>query len=287
MRSLSYLLPRLGLASMVLCVISGLALGFAYRPWGNVFQNVEEITTLVPFGWFFRRMHDLSGELFVALMLAHTVEHLVRRRYRTYPFREWACLVFSLMLCFYLLFTGFILKGDKEGIFAGRILLNLLREMPFAGEKVAALFIRPGGELFWLPFLYHCILVPPAMLLLLRGHIRKWLPEAPFLLWVTVGLTLYALAVPLPPDIPPEAPARHVSGPWFFLGIQWLLRTMPPRVAGLLIPALMAGGLLMLPLLRKVRAPWGMRLEKLVYWAMLGTLGGYGLLALWAWLKGI
>ena len=41
-------MPRLGLSALILCFASGIVLVFYYRPMGNVFQNVEEITTLVP-----------------------------------------------------------------------------------------------------------------------------------------------------------------------------------------------------------------------------------------------
>ena len=54
---ISTYLPRLGLSSLILCLVSGLILAFYYRPIGNVFQNVEEITTLVLYGYGFGDEH--------------------------------------------------------------------------------------------------------------------------------------------------------------------------------------------------------------------------------------
>jgi ubiquinol-cytochrome c reductase cytochrome b subunit len=247
---ISSYLPRLGLSALILCLASGVVLVFYYRPVGNVFQNVEEITTLVPYGWFFRQLHYGAGQLFVILMLLHTLDHFLRKRYRTYLFKEWILLIFSLSLCFFVLFTGFILKGDKEGFFAGQIFMNILEAIPSIGGSVSRLFIVPGDSFFFLPYLYHCFFLPLLIIYLIRDHIREWFPNKRFLLIGTVGLFLYALFVKPFMDIPPEAAIGVVKGPWFFLGIQTLLKVLPVLLAGLIIPGLFVGCLLILPVIR-------------------------------------
>jgi ubiquinol-cytochrome c reductase cytochrome b subunit len=244
---ISLYLPRLGLSALILCLASGIVLVFYYRPMGDVFRNVEEITTLVPYGWFFRQLHYGAGQVFVILMLLHTLDHFVRKRYRKYAPRVWISLVVSLALCFYTLFTGFILKGDQEGRFAGHIFMNILETLPVAGGAIAGLFIVPGESFFFLPYLYHCFFLPLLIIYLMRGHIREWLPDQRFLLSGGIGLFLYALFVKPGMDIPPEASAAVVKGPWFFQGIQTLLKFLPPLLAGLIIPGLFIGCLLVLP----------------------------------------
>ncbi len=244
---ISLFLPRLGLSALILCLASGIVLVFYYRPIGNVYRNVEEITTLVPYGWFFRQLHYGSGQVFVILMLLHTLDHFVRKRYRMYALREWISLIVSLSLCFYTLFTGFVLKGDQEGVFAGRIFMNILETIPVAGRTVARLFIVPGQGFFFLPYLYHCFFLPLLIIYLMRGHIREWLPDQRFLVSGGIGLFLYALFVKPVVDIPPEASAALVKGPWFFWGIQTLLKVLPPLLAGLIIPGLFIGCFLVLP----------------------------------------
>ncbi len=244
---ISLYLPRLGLSALILCLASGIVLVFYYRPMGDVFRNVEEITTLVPYGWFFRQLHYGAGQVFVILMLLHTLDHFVRKRYRKYAPRVWISLVVSLALCFYTLFTGFILKGDQEGRFAGHIFMNILETLPVAGGAIAGLFIVPGESFFFLPYLYHCFFLPLLIIYLMRGHIREWLPDQRFLLSGGIGLFLYALFVKPGMDIPPEASAAVVKGPWFFQGIQTLLKFLPPLLAGLIIPGFFIGCLLVLP----------------------------------------
>ena len=280
-------LPRLGLSALFLCLFSGIVLVFYYRPMGNVFQNVEEITTLVPYGWFFRQLHFASGQLFVILMLIHAVDHFRRKRYRLYPVGQWQRLVFSLCLCFYTLFTGFILKGDKEGIFAARIFMNITGNVPVVGEPLSRLFILPGENLFFLPYLYHCFFLPILILYLIRTHIRNWFQEQGILYTGAAGLCLYALFVKPFMDIPPNAFATSVKGPWFFLGIQTLLKTFPATLAGIIFPALFLGAVLILPRVEKVAGKSGNEkgplkiISRCLHWIIVLVFFSYALLTLY------
>jgi ubiquinol-cytochrome c reductase cytochrome b subunit len=279
-------LPRLGLSALFLCLFSGVVLIFYYRPMGNIFQNVEEITTLVPYGWFFRQLHFASGQLFVILMLIHAVDHFHRRRYRLYPMGQWQRLIFSLCLCFYTLFTGFILKGDKEGLFAARIFMNITGNIPMVGEPLSRLFILPDENLFFLPYLYHCFFLPILILYLIRTHIRKWFPAQGFLYAGGAGLCLYALFVKPFMDIPPEAFATSVKGPWFFLGIQSLLKTFPATLAGVIFPIFFLGCVLILPYVEKTVEKSGVEkrrlriISKCLHWLIVLVFCLYALLTL-------
>ena len=258
---ISTYLPRLGLSALILCLISGIILTFYYRPMGNVFQNVEEITTLVPYGWFFRQFHYISGQVFVILMLIHTLDHFLKKRYLSYSTGQWFLLILSLCICFFVLFTGFVLKGDKEGFFAGQIFMNILRAIPIAGEWLSKLFIVPGEDFFFLPYLYHCFFLPILLIYLIREHIREWLPDQKALFAGAAGLFLYALIVKPHVDVPPDAAVDMVKGPWFFLGIQTLLKIMHPVLAGLFIPGLFVLCVLILP---KTGTAWGRALYYLI-----------------------
>jgi ubiquinol-cytochrome c reductase cytochrome b subunit len=272
-------LPRLGLASLLLCIGSGIILSFQYRPLGNVFRNVEEITTLVPFGRFFRQLHYGSGQLFVLLMLLHTLEHFLKRRYRSFSGLQWTWLILSLGLCFFALFTGYVLKGDKEGLFAGNIFMNIIKTIPFVGDPVSRFFIVPGKDLLFLPYLYHILFLPVLIVFFLKDHIREWFPDRRFLFAATAGLFLFALFIPPRLDIPPNAPVPLVEGPWFFLGIQTLLKLIPPLWAGVGVPGLFAAGLLLLPFA-------GERLGRWIHLLLVTCFCFYALLTIRAFLFG-
>ncbi len=243
---------------------------------GNVFKNVEEITTLVPYGWFFRQLHFASGQLFVILMLIHTMDHFHRKRYRLYSVGQWQRLIFSLCLCFYALFTGFILKGDKEGLFAARIFMNIASGLPLAGNPLSRLFILPGKDIFFLPYLYHCFFLPLFILYLIRNHIRDWFPKQNFIYVGMLGMCLYAIFVKPFPDIPPEAFTASVKGPWFFLGLQALLKTVPATLAGIVFPALFMVCVVILPTIEKASGRLGLEKSTL----RILSLGLHGLIVL-------
>jgi len=285
-------MPRLGLASLFICLLSGIILSFYYRPFGNVFQNVEEITSLVPYGWFFRQIHYITGQAFVFLMLFHTVDHFVRRRYRMYPAGEWTGLVTALIACFLTLFTGFILKGDKEGLFAGTILLNMLDTIPMAGKWLSRIFVGSGDAFFFLPYLHHCLFLPVITAYLIRGHVSAWLPGKGFAAVAFVAAGTYAILVDPFMDIPPEAQAQIVTGPWFFLGIQTLLKSWNPFYVGILLPCVFVVLVLIIPAVSRFsgresrfKAKSGIA-EKALYWAILAASGAYLILIVKALVNG-
>lgn len=49
-------------------------------------------------------------------------------------------------------------------------------------------------------------------------------------------LAVGSIFFPMPPDIPPRAVLTGITGPWFFHGIQLLLRYGPPLLVGVLWP---------------------------------------------------
>ena len=247
---ISRILPRVALATGLVSIGSGLILVFQYRPYGDVFAQVEAITTLIPYGWFFRRIHFLSGEACVVLTLLHVLDHFGRGNDRLVTMVEWARLWLASALAFFLLFTGYVLKGDKEGLLAGTILRNLAASIPLVGQNLGSLFIGSGADFFFFPYLWHCWLAPLALGFLLRNHIRSWLPQGNFLLAAFLLCGLGAMIIPMPLALPPQAVVQEAYGPWFFLGLQEMLKYFHPLWAGIIWPGFLALIFLGLPLTR-------------------------------------
>ncbi len=122
------------------------------------------------------------------------------------------------------IFTLFSYKGDKEGIFAGEVMVNLAREIPIIGSGLALLLLKPGEDFFLRPYLHHIVTLPLLVIFLLGGHRRRLFPESGLGLWLLVILGMLTFFYQLPPDIPPRAEIAGITGPWFFHGIQLLLR---------------------------------------------------------------
>jgi ubiquinol-cytochrome c reductase cytochrome b subunit len=261
----------MALATGIVCLGSGLVLAFQFQPREDVFVQVESITTHIPFGWFFRRLHFLSGESCVFLTLLHVLDHFLRRKDRVVSLAGWARLWLASALSFLLLFTGYVLKGDKEGVMAGKILQNLSSSIPLVGERLGLMFIGTGQDFFFPPYLWHCWLLPLALYFLLQKHIRTWLPRGNFLSISFLLCGLGALIIPMPLALPPEAVVREAYGPWFFLGLQELLKHLPALWAGVLLPGSLAALFLGLPLMSG-------RVEQAARLTLLGILCAYTVL---------
>ncbi|MDM8548575.1 cytochrome b N-terminal domain-containing protein [Desulfobacterales bacterium HSG2] len=268
---------QLALWAFHVALLTGVILSFHYRPWGDVFKSVSKISGWLPYGDFLRKLHYLAGQCFLILSFAHVLEHFLKETYRRIRPKEWSRLVLLFSLGFPLLFTGFILKGDKEGILAGEVMYHLAQEIPLIGSGLARMLLRPGEEFFLLPYLYHTVILPLTVIFLLDRHTRRLLPRGDWGWPFMAFLALLATFFPLPPDIPPYMEISHISGPWFFHGVQLLLRQVPPLWAGVIWPVIPLLLTALLPFAPPKLSKWGKRLT-MAAWLI------HGMILVAAWL---
>lgn len=248
-RYYSIMLPRLFMASLYLCVGSGMLLACRYYPFGDVYRQVEELSSLIPFGAFFRGLHLYSGQVCGIMAVLHLLDHLVRGADRSCAPRQWCRLVLAALCCVAMLFTGYILVGDAQGVLAGEVLRGLVISIPVFGGYVASLVIGSGEQFFFIPYFHHCFLLPLTMAVLMHKHIREWAPSRYPLLLSYVLFGSAAFLLPLPATQPPGVQLLSVQGPWFVVGLQELLRYTHPFWGVIIIIGMFVGLLLALPLL--------------------------------------
>ena len=262
-------LAELAWWAFLFALLTGVILSFNYRPWGDVFTNVSKITGQIPYGVFIRKIHYYSGQAFLLFIIGHTFEHFFRQTYRHIKSLEWSKLVFLFFLSFPLVFTGFILKGDKEGIQAARIMVNLAEHMPLVGSGLARTLLRPGPDFFLLPYLYHTVILPLVVIFLLGRHRRRLFPKGE-LGWPLIALlSVLAVFCPLPADIPPHMESALSTGPWFFQGVQLLLRYGSPLWTGMVWPLIPVG---LLAVLAFIPLSWMKWMRGLIVLLCLGHL---------------
>jgi ubiquinol-cytochrome c reductase cytochrome b subunit len=263
--------------SLLLSLATGLFLAYHYRPWGDVFREVSRLTGLIPHGGYIRNLHYLSGQCFLIFTLGHTLDCFLKGLYRKADPWEWAKLILLPALGFLLLLTGFILKGDKEGVFAASVMFHLVQEIPLLGTGLSRLVLRPGEDFFLLPYLHHVIIIPLTVLFLLGQHRKRLLPGGNLGWPLLAFLSLLALFYPLPKDIPLHVELVNPSGPWFFQGIQLLLRYIPPFWAGIVWPLLPLALMASLPIVPARHISWVTKLT----WASWIAHGGILVFAWW------
>ena len=82
----------------------------------------------------------------------------------------------------------------------------------------------------------------------LRRYTALWRNHIPLTLIILVMSV--ALITPMEPD---RIGLLHIAGPWFFLGLQELLRYIPAFWAGVFVPATIIAALFLLPVENKTR----------------------------------
>ncbi len=227
-----------GLAiTFLLAIISGILVSYPYKEEHPLISTVG-IETVIPFGNFFRAFHYFSGQFTLLLTIWHTIEAMLSNAQRRRPWWAWSCLILSIIGVLLILFTGYIIRGDQTGFAAGHIAENLATSIPLLGKLINHFFFLVSKEGVHRPWLTHVYLSFVLFFLISLFHFRiQSLKYIDLAAWAT-GYALLSLIIPASLDTYTDA--TLIKGPWFFLGIQELLRYLPPFLAGILFPSIPA-----------------------------------------------
>jgi len=227
----------LAINSLYVCAISGILLCFHYEPFHNQFQSTQEITYLVPFGWFVRYIHFISAQISIVFALFHASDYLLTDK--TPKVEVVMHLNFAIVLLVICAFTGFVLKYDQEGKSALSILRTLVEQIPFLGNFFRSLIFGNSDGLHYF-YIYHCIIIPALIYLLLKRHMLSMESFGPaYISLIVIFTLLYFKFSTVSHDISPDIVVEKVYAPWFLWGIQFLLKYIPSVVAGVVIPLIM------------------------------------------------
>ncbi len=256
---------------LLLSVVSGIIVALQYdyaTPW----YSSTAIELLVPYGSFFRSLHFYSSQLFFFFTIFHLIGTYEKNE--QYSWKQWIRLTGSLPVILLLLFTGYILRGDATGSSAGRIAENLLLAIPFIGDTINRLLFSVTESGLRKVYLHHVISFD-FLLLLLWQHLHRYRIQLSRYAVLTAAVCGFSMvtAAPLEPE---TATVHYISGPWFFLGLQELLRYLPPVVAGIITPLVFIAALFLFHPQHKNKVVTG------VFW---GWLAGYGVLSIAAFMR--
>ncbi|WP_457574247.1 cytochrome b N-terminal domain-containing protein [Desulfolithobacter sp.] len=271
----------MSLISLYVSVLSGIILSLQYDV-AEPFYSTATLELVIPFGSFWRALHYFSSQAFFLLLGCHFAAILVNNRETTFNRASWIRLTLSLPVAILLLFTGYILRGDATGMAAGAIGEHIALAVPGLGSLVNNLLFALSTGGFKRVYANHLI-----GLMVLGGwcvwpHLRRyrarWRDHA--------GLTLILLATSIlfaAPMEPERFGMLHIAGPWFFLGLQELLRYIPPFWAGVVVPSSLVLLLLYIPLQEGNSSKKKLYLRGILLW-----LAVYAVLTVlcYLWVKG-
>jgi ubiquinol-cytochrome c reductase cytochrome b subunit len=220
------------LIALFISVLSGVLVAFQYNS-ATPLYSASSLDVLVPFGASFRALHFYSSQLFFLLMLVHLWAILDRAD--AYNQSQWTRLIATLPVALLILFTGYILRADSTGSSAGLIAENIISAIPGVGTILNNLLFSITDDGMKRVYINHVLGLGLVWGVLAWEHLRKYrtsFRHHPLL----TALILLCCLLPTAPFDPEKLGVFHIKGPWFFLGLQELLRFLPPLLAGVLFP---------------------------------------------------
>ncbi len=177
---------------MIIAFISGIFLMVYYNPSiENAFNSVKDINFVVSGGKLMRNVHKWSGEAMIIFVLFHMTRVFYTSSYLRGREFNWLIGIVLLVLTFLLNLTGYMLPWDQLSYWALVIVANIIAaplEMTDImgvtkyfdiGGISKELFLGglvPGKEALNRVYLFHIMLLPAAILIILGVHfwrIRK------------------------------------------------------------------------------------------------------------------
>lgn len=253
------------LLALYISVLSGVLVALQYDP-ATPLYSVSTLDMLVPFGEYFRSLHFYSSQLFFLFCICHVVG--IFEQAQSYSRKQWIMLTATLPVALLVLFTGYVLRGDSTGFSAGMIAEAILLDIPFIGKPVNDLLFSISDNGMKRIYVNHIIGFGLLWGWLAWSHVKKYRIAFNRHILLTLGIVLFSIfiAAPFEPD---RLGVTHISGPWFFLGLQELLRYLPSMVAGIFIPLTF---LLGITLLRKQSKYYRCLLWFILSWVLVYTI---------------
>ncbi len=232
------------LISLYISILSGIIIALQYNP-AEPFYSTVTIEIIVPYGDFWRSLHYYSSQAFLLLLLCHLVAAIWENNHN-YSRLAWIRLTMSVPIALLLLFTGYILRHDATGAAAGAIAEHIALDIPLIGRWLNDLLLSITANGLKRVYVNHLI----GLIVLggycvwphLRRYTTRWRDHLSLILLLLLLATL--MTAPMEPD---KIGLLHIAGPWFFLGLQELLRTIQPFWAGVVFPGTIVAALLTLP----------------------------------------
>lgn len=231
------------LAALYVSILSGVVLAWQYD-LSEPYYSSGTLELVTPFGSFWRSCHFYSSQVFFLLLILHFLVVLINRARlagageAAEPLlyaENWGRLYLTLPVSLLLLFTGYVLRADATGEAAGLIGENIILSLPLVGRYLNALLFNiahTGMRVVYANHLIGLVVVGGGLAWI---HLRRYRIRIGDFSGLVVALLAFSLLVPAPFE-PFRVGGFHIAGPWFFIGVQELLRYLQPLWGGIVFP---------------------------------------------------
>lgn len=117
-------------SSLLICTVSGVFLAIPF----DIVNPLDSISLMLidnPAAAFIRNIHFWSAQVFLVFTILHIIDHFIQKSEINVSGGVWLRLTLSLPVLFFVMISGFILKGDSDAFSAYRILSSLIERIPW------------------------------------------------------------------------------------------------------------------------------------------------------------
>jgi hypothetical protein len=208
---------QIAISTFFISGITGVLLAIFY----DVSEPFNSISTMLianqPVS-FMRSLHYWSSQLFLVFTILHIWDHLRKSTETNVKTGVWIRLTISILAIFFVMLSGFILKGDVDSLQAKRILTTLLDSIPLIGNYLSLSFLG-GEEDFQLTYVHHIATATIFIWIIIVEHAKQIWPKSKTTLFYLIPTILFSVFfIPTLHD----GISSVMKGPWYFLGMQEL-----------------------------------------------------------------
>ncbi len=225
------------LIALYFSIVSGVIVGLQYD-YATPYYSSSSLDILIPFGYFFRSLHFYTSQFFFFFTCFHLIA--VFDATEKYKQVEWVKLITTIPVIILLLFTGYILRGDSTGASAGMIADSIVQTIPLLGGVIDSILLSLESAGLRKVYIQHVAGLDIVLFVLLWKHLKKYRVKLSEHLPVMGLMLLFSVAIYAPMD-PEKLGTTYIPGPWFFLGLQELLRYLNPFIVGVAVPLVLVG----------------------------------------------
>ncbi len=217
-RIYNFTFGQISFASFVIAAVSGIFLAIPFNIQ-SPFDSLSYMLLTNPGGVFFRNIHYWSAQVFLIFSILHIYDHLRKSTEREVKNGIWLRLTFSLIVIFFVMISGFIIKGDADAAQAKQIITSLIDFIPFFGKEISASILGTGNS-YQLIYVHHIATATIILLVIIIEHAKSIWPKLKLVLYLTPLLILIGYL--FPPRLH-DGFSQVIKGPWYFLGLQEIL----------------------------------------------------------------
>ena len=213
-KAFEFPLGQIAFSSFLIVAVSGIFLAIPFDI-KNPYESISLILLTNPAGTFFRNIHYWSAQIFLIFSVLHVIDHFKRKTEKKLSNGVWLRVTISIFFLFFVMISGFILKGDADSEQALRILRSLFEQIPILGKLIADTLLGRESD-YQLVYVHHIVTATIILWVVIVEHSK--------VLWAEIKVFVYTLIFVAVISFM-FAPSLHdgknpvIKGPWYFAGL--------------------------------------------------------------------